>query len=94
MERARIQEGGRAFFRELADDPLVLAGAKALTVGVTDPMAFLANAGDDWNIACAVVTKASELKSESRRSELRAVVDAIGRSVGYRVADHIGRMLG
>lgn len=55
-------------------------------------MAFLDQAGDDWTIACAVVKKAQSLQHEYRHDELRAVIDALGKSVGGRVAQQMARM--
>lgn len=61
-------------------------------VGVSDPMTFLDRSGVDWDIACAIVRKSDEMQMERRTDELKAVIDAIGKSVGNRVAELIGQM--
>ena len=56
-------------------------------------MAFLDNAGPDWDIACAIVTLADELQAERRHAELKSIVEGIGASVGNRTAEHLARLL-
>jgi hypothetical protein len=61
-------------------------------VGVADPIGFLAHEGPDWDIALAVVRKARELKDKQHYDDLKAVIDAVGKSVGNQVAKQIGQM--
>lgn len=63
-----------------------------MNAGITDPMAFLALGGADWDIACAIVRKAREMKADARKDELKNIVNAIGQSVGNQVAQAIQRM--
>lgn len=64
-----------------------------MMTGITDPIAFLDNAGTDWDIACSVIEKADELGAERRKAELKSLVESIGASVGNRVAEQLVRML-
>jgi hypothetical protein len=63
-----------------------------LTVGVTDPIAFLDKRGLDWDIQCAVIREAQSLQAQNRQEELKALVDAIGKSVGSRVGQTLAKM--
>lgn len=63
-----------------------------MLAGITDPIAFLDHAGPDWDIACTVVEKALTMQHERRREELTAIIEAVGKSVGNRVAERIGQM--
>lgn len=87
-----VQEGRRGFFIQLKRDPSIISAAHALLVGVTDPVGFLSLEGHDWDIACTVVEKARDLKYERDKEMLKAVIDAVGKSVGGEVARQIGRM--
>lgn len=65
----------------------------ALSVGVADPIAFLAQTGTDWDIAVAVVQKAQDLQMERRSAELKMMVEALGNSVGNRVGEIVIKAL-
>lgn len=63
-----------------------------MMVGVSDPIGFLDRSGVDWEISTAILRKADEIQSGRRREELQSIIDSIGKSVGSRVAEQIGRM--
>lgn len=62
------------------------SAAAALLVGVSDPLAFLAQPGEDWLVSLAVIRKALELDAERRKNEVQALIDGIGHSVAAQVA--------
>lgn len=49
---------------------------------MTDPLAFLTNAGDDWDIACAVVEEAREIQIKERQEEMKALVRGFSQAIG------------
>lgn len=74
--------GGRGFFDQLAEDPLVATAAIGAACGVGEPLALLERSGTDWMVATAVIKKAHEYENERHR----ALVKGIGDAVGDRVA--------
>lgn len=91
MVRPGVPRGERRFFRGLRSDPSVETAARALNYGVADPMGFLDHGGVDWEILVAVVQRARQIYVEERRDELKALVDAIGKSVGRQVGETLAR---
>lgn len=57
-----------------------------------DPIAFLSLPADDWEIACAVYERVLRVRNEDRMTEWKAVVKAIGDSVGHSVAKEFARL--
>ncbi len=57
-----------------------------------DSLAFLGAADVDWEIQREVVMQARKLRVDERREELKAVIEAIGVSVGNHVAKVVGGM--
>jgi hypothetical protein len=55
---------------------------------VQDPIGFLDNHGDDWDIACAVVEEAREIQIKQRQEEYKALATGIGNAC----ANAIGQM--
>lgn len=55
-------------------------------MGIQDPIAFLANSGDDWDIACTVVEEAREIQLKMRQEEAKALALGIGNACANSVA--------
>jgi hypothetical protein len=59
-----------------------------MTMGVNDPLEFLAREGTDWAIELEVIRQARQIESEAKRDEIKA----LGLSIGSSVAHQIGQM--
>ncbi len=66
---------------------MVADAAGAVLLGAGDPITLLDRPSTEWLVTMAITAKAHELDLERRRAE----IDAIGASVGNRVAQVIAK---
>ncbi len=86
MVRRGVEGGAPGGFKSLKAEPVIESAACALLTGYADPMAFLANAGDEWDLAAIVVERAIEIQNDRWAQLMKVLVEQVGRSVGAEVA--------